>query len=127
MKKLLIVLTIFLIPFFALSQKAYDAVHYTSKVQGIIIKFTLGNGYINASEIKATDAKSKKTTAFLPEDGIITDHKQLKFIRAAKTGKASGDYFIMDSMEDYYEKAPANISGIYYSNGTAYKITLKKG
>ncbi len=126
MKRIVVAITIFLIPFFGLSQKAYDAVHYMGKVQSLTVKFTLGNGYTGASEIKATDAKLKKTTTFLPEDGAITEDKKLKFIHTPKAGKTSADYFIIDGMEDYYEKAPARISGTYFYNGTIYKIILKK-
>ena len=63
---------------------------------------------------------------FLPETGTINDDKTLKFMHSSKAGKTFTDYFIIEDMEDGFEKAPANVSGTYFFNGTPYKITLKK-
>ncbi len=125
-KPLLLVVAIIGFASVSAAQKAYDAVYYTGKTQNITVKLTLANGYIGASEIKTTDSKTKKTSQFLPESGSVPDDKKLKFSHHSPSNKSFTDYFILDAIEENYDRAPKIIYGTYYFNGRSYSITFTK-
>jgi len=125
-KLLLVVAAVFILPVLAYSQKAYDAVVYTGETQNITVKFTLANGYVQASEIRTTDNKSRKSSKFLTAEGYPDDESKMKFYHFSSSGKTFSDYFILDGIEESYDLPPAEIYGKYYFNGGEFELTLKK-
>ncbi len=114
------------LPLLAFSQKAYDAVDYLGKTADLTIRFTLGDGYIAACEIKTTDNNTKKTSRFLPEKGYPEEDKTMKFYHVSVTDRTFTDYFILKGIKEYYEQVPATISGVYYFAGREYPFVLKR-
>lgn len=53
------------------SQKAYQVIYYNRTTQNINVKFTLADGYINASEIQTLDRKTKRISKFLPASDML--------------------------------------------------------
>lgn len=125
MKKYMIFTSLFLCVL-TFSQKAYEPIYYMGKVENIKVKFTLGNGYIAASEIKTTDIKTQKISKFLPENGYADDENKLKFYHFSSSKKAFTDYFIIDQLKEQYENIPLEFKATYFVKGKRYKVTLKK-
>ena len=119
-----LVLACMLSPAFAYAQKAYDVVKYTGKVQALNINFTLANGYPGGCDIKTTEAKTHKTSSFLPENGYADENKKLTFYK--RNGASKTNYFVISGMEELFETPPANVKGVYYLNDKAYPFTLKR-
>jgi len=107
-----------------MAQKAYEAVYYKGQTEFLSIRFTLGDGYLPACEIKTTELKTMKKSVFLPEVGAPDEHKQIKFYHFSAASKSFSDYFIIDGMEEVYDQAPAKLYGKYYFNGKVYPFTL---
>ena len=122
--------TILLIPammglsVFAFAQKAYEAVYYRGVIQHKTLEFTLAHGYMAGCTLSVKDSKTKRKGLFLPEEGFADDHKEMKFYHFTASGKTLDDYFILEHMEDEYEKVPAKISGRYYYKSTTKPVTL---
>lgn len=109
------------------SQKAFEAVYYTGKTTDLEIKFMFADGYPEGSEIITTHRPTRKTSQFLPENPEPDSAKHWKFYHLSKTpGKTFSDYFILDSMQLYFDKLPASISGRYYFGGKTYPFILNK-
>ncbi|UIR57006.1 hypothetical protein LZQ00_04120 [Sphingobacterium sp. SRCM116780] len=125
-KTTFIFLTIFAVPIFAFSQKAYNAIYYSGKIPRSTVKFTLADGYSAGCEIKTIDNKTKKISKFSPENGYADNNKKMKFYRYSTSGKTWSDYFIIEGIEEVYDTIPTKFYGEYYYNGTAYKIVLTK-
>jgi hypothetical protein len=111
--------------FNSMAQKAYDNVKYIGKTQNISVEFTLANGYLEASEIKTTDLKNKKTSTFSvdPSDARIGSDLRLMHISTSKTQFT--DYFILKNIEEGYTRPPKTIQGVYYFNSKPYELILK--
>jgi hypothetical protein len=125
-KKLsLIIITVLAMHANVFSQKAYDVIYYRGTTQNINVKFTLANGYINASEIQTIDRKTKRVSKFLAAHDTADNDGKMKFYHHSTSGKTFSDYFILD-IQDYYQHVPAKIRGKYYFNRTAYRITLSR-
>jgi len=125
MKQLKLLLLIgMLSPAFAYAQKAYEAVKYTGKVQNMVVRFTLADGYLGACEVKLTDGKTHKTISFLPENGSADENKNLTFYR--RNGSPKTDRFVISGMEELFETPPAKIKGIYYTKGKGSPFILKR-
>lgn len=122
---LFILINLFLLPL-AFSQKAYDVINYSGKTETMLIKFTLADGYIEASQLTTTDFKSKKTASFIPIDGGVAENKEMKFYHYSETGETFSDYFILEGIEEYYESIPVKICGKYYDGEKVIKFTLTK-
>ena len=125
-KFIILVLVVMVLPQFAFSQKAFDAVYYSCKTADITIKFMYADGYIEGSEIKIKNSKTNKTSRFLPENGSPDITKQMKFYHATKSGKTFSDYFILKGIEDVAADLPTTISGVYYNRGKAFNFILTK-
>ncbi len=125
-KFILFILITLALPFLAFSQKAYDVINYSGKTETMLIKFTLADGYIEASQLTTTDFKSQKTASFLPVDGGIAENKEMKFYHYSGTGEIFSDYFILEGIEEYYDSIPVKICGKYYDGEKFIKFTLAK-
>lgn len=110
----------------AMAQKAYDAVYYKGKTQNVSVLFTLADGYTAGCELQTTDLKTRKTSRFMPEEGVADEHKQLKFYHFSPSQKHFSDYFIIDGIEEVYDKVPGKLYGNYYFNGKAYSLVLTR-
>ncbi|MHA4895726.1 hypothetical protein ACXZ1K_13315 [Pedobacter sp. PWIIR3] len=108
------------------AQKAYEMVSYSGKLNGIIIKLNLADGYIGASEIKIKDTKTGKPVVYIPESGTVGDSRQLKFSPLGTTKSASNGYFILEKVEDVYDELPGTISADYYKAGKRNQIKFYK-
>ena len=127
MQKLsLIIITVFAMLIFGLSQKAYEAIYYRGTTQNITVKFILAYGYIEACEIQTTDRKTKRTSKYLPVNSNADNDRKMKFYHYSTSGKTFSDYFMLEDIEEYYQHVPATIHGNYYFNRTAYSITLTR-
>lgn len=111
--------------FNSMAQKAYDNVKYIGKTQNISVEFTLANGYLEASEIKTTDLKNKKTSTFSvdPSDARVGTDLRLMHISTSKAQFT--DYFILKNIEEGYTHPPKTIQGLYYFNNKPYELVLK--
>lgn len=123
-KALFLLLTGLLLSLPGYTQKAFEAVYYKGKTQNISVLFTLADGYTPGCEIKTTDLKTRKTSQFMPEVGVADEHKQLKFYHFSPSQKRFSDYFIIDGIEEVYDKVPRKLYGKYYFNGKAYPLVL---
>lgn len=113
MKTLLLLIALFtLAPVMASAQKAYEAVEYSASHNNLKFQFTLGNGYLGASQVRLLQ-KDAKPVKFYPESNVPDNKDQLIF-RAAKYH----DYFIMNSMHESYDQVPKIVIGRYWSGKT---------
>jgi hypothetical protein len=111
-------------PAFSYAQKAFEAINYTGKVQGLKLKFILADGYLGACQINATNIKTHKKTHFSPEMGSADEHKNLTFYKGNGTSKT--EYFVISGMEELFETPPEKIKGIYYLKEKPYPFILKQ-
>ena len=125
-KFILFILITLALPFLAFSQKAYDVINYSGKTETMLIKFTLADGYIEASQLTTTDFKSQKTASFIPADGAADEKKEMKFYHYSMPSETFKDYFIVENMEEYYDTIPVKICGRYYDGEKFIKFTLTK-
>lgn len=126
MKNIVLFVFLLIFPVLAFSQKAYESVYYKGSTQNITITFDLADGYIAASQIITKDEKTKKTSLFLPEDGVELPNKAMKFIHYSVSGKYFTDYFVLKGLENCVEILPDKINGKYYFKGVAYPFVLLK-
>lgn len=97
--------------------KAYDLVKYKGKAGGVTIAFDYGEGYPQASEVRITNAASKKTTRF-----VLDESGEMRFV--PEKDKASGARVILQmSMDD---EAPPKVNGSYTTNGKMVSFTLTR-
>jgi len=113
------------ISFNSMAQKAYDIVKYKGKTQNISVEFTLANGYLEASEIKTTDLKSKKTSKFSMDPSDARVGKDLRFMHISTSSKQFTDYFIIQNIEEGYTNPPKTIKGVYYFENKPNELILK--
>jgi hypothetical protein len=111
--------------FNSMAQKTYDSVKYKGKTQNINVEFTLANSYVEASEIKTTDLKTKKTSTFSvdPSDARVGTDLRLMHISTSTTQFT--DYFILKNIEEGYTTPPKTIKGVYYFDNKPYEFILK--
>lgn len=130
--KALSLVCVFVVVFFcgSFAQKAYDAIYYTGKTQNIKAKLTIGDGYIEASEIKTTDLTTKKTSTFLYNQTQDLDSEKMKLYHYSRY-KTFTDYFIIEGIDYSWQgfepgKIPDKVYGYYYCNSIAYKIIFTR-
>ncbi|MBN8588435.1 MAG: hypothetical protein J0L94_08940 [Rhodothermia bacterium] len=108
------------------AQKAYDKVLYTGKTQNITLLLTFAHGYNEASEIKTTDNKTKKTSKFLPSPNGQAENGEMHFDHISVSGKKMSDHIVVKGLDDAAITAPSSVSGYYFFKGKKYTFTLKK-
>ena len=121
-----ILFALMLLPAWAFCQKAYEAIQYKGAVQNLIVKLTLANGYIGASELLTINKKTGTRKKFLPEKGYADDSGKLKFIHYTPAGKLLVNYFILSGMEESYAGIPNKILGEYVRNRVSYPVKFYK-
>jgi hypothetical protein len=109
-----------LAPLCTIAQKAYETVNYNGKIKGKTISFKLANGYIGASEISFKTSPKAKPTVYIPESGSPDSDNKLTF----KSDKATNSFFIIQDMQDAYDRPPAIIYGIFISGNKSVPIKL---
>ncbi|HSI12687.1 MAG TPA: hypothetical protein VK961_11620 [Chthoniobacter sp.] len=97
--------------------KAYELVKYQGKAGGVTIAFDFADGYPEASELKVTEANSRKPVLFLL-DGLGPNH----FAPVKSAGAIKSVTLTLD-MED---RAPAKVEGSYEAGGKTVSFTLSK-
>lgn len=97
--------------------KAYELVKYQGKVGGVTIAFDFADGYSEASELKVTEAGSKKPVLFRL-DGLGPNH----FAPVKSAGAVKSVTLKLD-ME---AAAPAKVEGSYEAGGKTVSFTLTK-
>lgn len=97
--------------------KAYDLVKYQGKAGGVTIAFDFADGYSEASELKVTEANSKKPTVFRL-DGLGPNH-----FAPVKGGGTVKSVTLKIDME---AAAPAKVEGSYEAGGKTVAFTLTK-
>lgn len=107
------------------AQKAYEAVYYKGKVNGMIVKLSFADGYLAASKITLTP-KNKKAKSFIPEKGVADANGQLKFLHYINPLQPAVAYFILYRLKDSAEVLSAEISGKYNDSKKQYSIIIKK-
>lgn len=117
---------VILLPKPSWSQKAYDVLDYKGKTQNITVHFKYAYGYSDASEIKTTDNKTKRTSSFLPVVGLPDSNQKMKFYHHSISGKKFTDYFILEGIKEYYDSIPSKINGKYFFNDKSYDLILYK-
>ena len=98
--------------------KAYELVKYQGKAGGVTIAFDFADGYPEASELKVTEANSKKPTVFRL-DGLGPNH----FAPIKGGGTVKGVTLKNFDME---AAAPAKVEGSYEAGGKNVAFTLTK-
>lgn len=118
----LLIALLMLAPIVASAQKAYEPVEYSASHNNLKFQFTLGNGYLGASQVRLLQ-KGAKPVRFYPESGVPDNKDQLIF-RAAK----HHDYFIMNSMHESYDDVPKMMIGRYWSGNhwSVIKFVLRR-
>ena len=98
--------------------KAYELVKYQGKAGGVTIAFDFADGYPEASELKVTEASSKKPTVFRL-DGLGPNH----FAPVKGSGTVKSVTLKNFDME---AAAPAKVEGSYEAGGKEVAFTLTK-
>ena len=117
---------LFALPLFGSAQKAYETVHYQGTVNGMLIRFTLADGYLGASKIQLSSKLHTKVQQFIPEKGVADAKQHLKFLTYPTPNQAAKNHFVLAGMQTGYTLCPTAITGKYYSNGKTKAITLQK-
>ncbi len=97
--------------------KAYDLVKYQGKAGGVTIAFDFADGYPEASELKVTEAPSKRPVVFRL-DGLGPNH-----FAPVKGGGTVKSVTLTVDME---ARAPAKVEGSYEAGGKTVSFTLIK-
>lgn len=118
-KIFVIILT--LAPLITMAQKAYETVNYNGKINAQTIAFKLANGYIGASEVSLSSSPKAKPVVYLPDSGVPDSDNKLTF----KNEKVAHRYFIMNDMQEAYDRPPAIIYGIFISGNKSVQIKLR--
>lgn len=111
--------------FAAKAQKAYDEVVYGGKSKLFSLKLTLADGYIEASELQATNLKSNKKTRYVLNLDDSDEVLKMSFSRQPTNGTTpKSDYFVWDwaAVGDI----PNTMTLIYYLNGKVERIVLRR-
>jgi len=117
MKRQALIFTLFtVVPFISFAQKAYETENYTGEVNGKTAYLKLANGYIGASKIIIDPI------IYYPNSAQPDDHHRMlfqpKYIQY-------NDYFILDSLQQSYTKAPAFITGRYHTRRRWIRVRFK--
>jgi hypothetical protein len=120
----ILIILLAIAPLCTIAQKAYETANYSGKIKGQTIAFKLANGYIGASEISLKTSPKAKPVVYIPESGSPDADSKLTF----KSDKTTTSYFIINDMQEAYDKLPAIIYGIFISGNksTAIKLTLER-
>ncbi|MBB6108658.1 hypothetical protein SAMN05421821_102107 [Mucilaginibacter lappiensis] len=102
--------------------KAYEAFDYSGTVNGKVVRFSLADGYIGASYLHMYLTGKAKPVYFQPDVGIADEHNKLKFVPFPK-GRSG--YFILDNIQEAYDKNPAYIVGNYYLNHKVFPVKFR--
>ena len=97
--------------------KAYELVKYQGKAGGVTVAFDFADGYPEASELRVTEANSKKPVLFRL-DGLGPNH-----FAPVKGGGAVKNVTLKLDME---AAAPAKVEGSYEAGGKTVSFTLSK-
>lgn len=107
------------------AQKAYDVVKYEAKTTDFIFKLAIADGYLEASELKVVDIKTKKTAnyTFCTNDEI--NEGKLKFC-ANENNKIDVQKNITIAISDTGEPLPAILSGQFINKGKKETLNFTK-
>jgi hypothetical protein len=111
-------------PFASFAQKAYEAVYYQSSYHGLVVHFTLADGYLGASEISLTEGRSKIIKRFVPVSGTPDEQTQLRFEQYPGVPKVGEAFFLVNGLLDDYVRLPMQLSAAYHHNGKVTRLLL---
>lgn len=123
LRQILILVLITISPIISFAQKAYETVEYNGNLNGMLIKFSLADGYLPASKITLT---SKKSIIFYPENGFNNDEKQIKFTPKTNLKEIEKVYFILLNPKNELDQIPPQLSCRYRDGKKSYNFILKK-
>ena len=95
--------------------KAYDLVKYKGTAGGLAIAFDYADGYSQASEVRITDTRRKKTTRF-----VLDDSGEMHFV-PEKDKDVKAKLLLKMQMDD---AAPTKVEGTYTADGKTIPFTL---
>ncbi|HEY0369462.1 MAG TPA: hypothetical protein VGC85_07685 [Chthoniobacterales bacterium] len=103
----------------AAEPKAYDLVKYRGQAGTLTITFDFADGYEQASEIRVTDTRTKKTTRFK-----LDDNGNQRFVPAMTMGRRHEEILLKMNLDD--ASAPEQVEGTYRSVGKNIRFTLTR-
>jgi hypothetical protein len=124
LRKIIILTLSIITPIISFAQKAYETANYKGKVNGMVVKLSLADGYLAASKITLI-AKHEKAKIFTPESGDADTKNQLKFLNYINPLKPVKAYFTLSNVEDNFSTTPTRILGKYNDGKREYPIILK--
>ena len=123
LRNIFILVLITISPIISFAQKAYETVKYNGTLNGMLIKFSLADGYLAASKITLT---SKKSIIFYPENGFNNDDKQIKFTQKSNLKEIDKVYFILLNPKNEVDQIPTQLSCRFWNGKKSYNFILKK-